>query len=47
MGPETFEVGESFHRLSDLSQAVRREFLNGDEFDEINHAQAATKTGLA
>ena len=47
MCPETFDVGESFYRLSDLSQAVAREFLNGDEFNEINHAQAATKTGLA
>ena len=47
MCPETFDVGESFYRLADLSQAIRREFLNGDEFDEINHAQAATKTGLA
>ena len=47
MCPETFDAGESLYRPADLFEAVRREFLNGDEFDEINHAQAATKTGLA
>ena len=44
---ESFDLGESLYGLADLSETVRREFLNGDEFDEINDAQTATKTRLA
>src|SRR5690349_17001485 len=46
MGPETLDLGKSFHGFSYLVQTVEGKFLDGYEFYEIENAESAAEARL-